>query len=132
MQYNYPIDLLFWIMIFRTTKYNANSESTLSSIPKNISMSLNSILYSSSIAKNLLWTFCFDLYIYILLMKFWHSTSVIFHLSYCSKASLNGCCHPWFYFINIKSHHFIFEFIILCHARMVIYRIASYTAFRGF
>ena len=42
------------ILIPKTTKYNVLSESSLKSSPKNVSMSLNIILYLFSFATNIL------------------------------------------------------------------------------
>ena len=44
---NYPIDLIFGILIPGTTKYNILSEATLWSSHKNVSISLNIILYQA-------------------------------------------------------------------------------------
>ena len=46
-------------------------------------------------------------YIYlILLIQFWHSTSINFRLSYRFRAlflSFYGCCHPCFYYLDSQA-----------------------------
>ena len=75
----------FEMLIPRTIKCNIISEASLS--PKNVSISLNSILYLCNFATNIL-TICLYLNIYILLSQFWHSTSINVRLSYRFRASL--------------------------------------------
>ena len=64
MLFYYPIDLIFGIWIPETTKYNIISEATLYSSPKNVSMSINIILYQADFQQIYL-QFCFDSYTFI-------------------------------------------------------------------
>ena len=54
--YNHPIHLMFGTLIPRITRYNIFSKVSLLSRPKNVSMSLNRILYLSNSAA-ILYTF---------------------------------------------------------------------------
>ena len=74
-----PILLIFGILIPRTIKCNVISVASQLLSPKNVSMSLNIILYLS---------IYYIYYIYILLIQFWHSTHVNVRLSYHFKALL--------------------------------------------
>ena len=78
----YPIFLDFGILIPRATKCNFRSKASLLSSHKEESMSLNIIMYYSSFSTNLLAILFWLLYIYILIIQFWQSTSVNVPLSY--------------------------------------------------
>ena len=81
MWYNYTIEMIFGILIPRTTKYNVISEASLLSSLKNVSMYLNIILYLISFSTNLITILFHLLYIYILIFQLWYSTSFNVRLS---------------------------------------------------
>ena len=76
-----PIHLIFGILITITTRSNVISKSSIILSFKNVSMSLNCILYSISFGIYL--QFCLDLYSAYSVL-----TSVNVRLSYCFKALL--------------------------------------------
>ena len=86
--------MIFGILIPRTTKYNAISEASLLSSPKNVSMSLNIIMYLSSF-QQIYFQFCFDFYTFI----FWLFSSdtlqvIMFVCTTVSELRFYRCCHP--------------------------------------
>ena len=79
-----PNVLIFGILIPGSTKYNVINKASLWQSPKKVSMSLNSILYSSSFKTKCLTILFRLLYIYIKIIQLWNSTGV------------NVCFFNWF------------------------------------